>query len=72
MSSGIPPKSKIEGLVVLLTIITFMIIIFVGLVMAAYQLKMDGWQTVALFASGFITGILSAYGLFKTQTQPGG
>ena len=62
-------KSQIEGIVVVLIVLTFMAVVVVGLVMAILQLKMDGWQTVALFSSGFISGVLSAYGLFKTQTQ---
>jgi len=65
----IPPKSQIEGLVVVLIVLTFMAVVLVGLGMAIYQLKMDGWQTVALFASGFISGVLSAYGLFKSTME---
>jgi len=68
-TQGIPEKSKVEGLVVILIVCTFIGVVAVGLVMAFLQLKMDGWQTVALFSSGFISGVLSAYGLFKAQSQ---
>jgi predicted permease len=69
MATTIPEKSQIEGIVVVLVVCTFMAVVAVGLIMAFLQLKMDGWQTVALFSSGFISGVLSAYGLFKVQSQ---
>jgi len=61
------PRSNVEATVVLLMVGAFLTVVFVGLYMAVSGKEMDGWQTVALFFSGFFTGILTAYGLFKTS-----
>lgn len=63
------PRPIVEGTVVILIVCVFIGVVAVGLYMAYQQLEMDGWQVVALFASGFISGVLSAYGLFKAQSQ---
>lgn len=69
MTQPVPEKRWVEAIVVILVVLTFMGVVSVGLIMAYMQLEMDGWQTVALFSSGFISGVLSAYGLFKVQSQ---
>lgn len=69
MAASIPEKSKIEALVVILVVCAWIAVVAVGLTMAFLQLDMDKWSQVALYSSGFVSAILSAYGLFKVQSQ---
>jgi hypothetical protein len=64
-----PEKSKVEAAVVILAVCVFIEVVTCGLIMAILQIPIDAWQSVALFSSGFISGVLSAYGLFKATAQ---
>jgi len=62
---SIMDKATVENTVVLTVTLTFVILILCGLGIACTGGKIDAWQTVALFFSGFYMGILTAFGLFK-------
>jgi len=69
---GLVDRATIENVVVLIMVSAFVALVAVGLVMAYQGMAIDKWETIALFFSGFFTGILTAYGLFKSPNQPTG